>query len=166
MRFTKTNNEHTTADGSANGNAHTTTGRKNMAAKKTNVRLWIVQGLLAAVFLGAGVTKLVLPMEELTREVDYPELFIRFIGVCETLGALGLILPGLTRIRPGLTSLAAAGLVIIMVGAVVLTLAIGGGAAALMPAVVGLLCAYVARGRRPQPLRLAASRSAVAQPAA
>jgi hypothetical protein len=165
MRFTKTNNENTPASASSNGNAHARTGGKNMGLKKANVRLWVVQGLLAVVFLGAGISKLVLPMEELTREVDYPELFIRFIGVCETLGALGLVLPGITRIRPGLTSLAAAGLVVIMVGAAVLTLAIGGGAAALIPAVVGVLCAYVARGRRPQAAPRHASRPTVVQAA-
>jgi hypothetical protein len=135
-------------------------------SRKRNIAMWTVQGLLAVVFLGAGVSKLVMPIEDLTKEVAYPELFIRFIGVCETLGALGLILPGLTRIRPGLTSLAAAGLLIIMVGAVVLTLAIGGGVAALVPAVVGLLCAYVARGRRPQAGPRHTTRPAVARQAA
>src|SRR5262249_36978408 len=82
-----------------------------------NVLLWIIQILLAALFLFAGVMKLVLPLEKLTGPVAVPGLFLRFIGLCETLGGLGLILPGLLRIRPGLTPLAAAGLVIIMVGA-------------------------------------------------
>jgi hypothetical protein len=74
-------------------------------------------------------------------------LFLRFIGVCEVLGAMGLILPGLLSIRPGLTPLAAAGLVIIMVGATVITLAWIGVASALIPFVVGLLAAFVAYGR-------------------
>ena len=87
-------------------------------------------------------------------EVPLPGLFMRFIAVCETLGALGLVLPGLLRIRPGLTPLAAAGLVIIMIGATVVTLVIGGGASALIPLVVGLLAAFVAYGRwRVAPLR-------------
>jgi hypothetical protein len=74
--------------------------------------------------------------------------------VCELLGALGLILPGLLRIRPGLTTLAAAGLVIIMVGATVLTFVADGVAPALFPLVVGLLSASVAYGRwRLAPLR-------------
>ena len=109
--------------------------------------LWIVQGLLALLFLFAGGVKLVLPLEELTKQMPLPGPFVRFIGVAEVLGAIGLILPGLLRIRPGLTPLAAAGLVIIMIGATVLTLASGGVAPALIPLVVGLLSAFVAYGR-------------------
>ena len=118
--------------------------------------LWIVQGLLALLFLFAGGMKLVLPLEELTgpMPVPLPGLFLRFIGVAEVLGAIGLILPGLLRIRPGLTPLAAAGLVIIMIGATVITLAGGDVALALIPLVVGLLAAFVAYGRwRLAPLR-------------
>jgi hypothetical protein len=109
--------------------------------------LWVVQGLLAAVFLFAGGMKLVLPLEKLAGPVALPGLFVRFIGVCEVLGALGLILPGLLRIRPGLTPLAAAGLVIIMIGATVMTLVVGEITAAVLSAVVGLLAAFVAYGR-------------------
>jgi uncharacterized membrane protein YphA (DoxX/SURF4 family) len=109
--------------------------------------LWSVQGLLALLFLFAGGMKLVLPIEEMTKEMPLPGLFLRFIGVVEVLGAIGLILPGLFGIRPGLTPLAAAGLVIIMIGATVLTLESGGVAPALIPLVVGLLSAFVAYGR-------------------
>ena len=109
--------------------------------------LWVVQGLLAAVFLFAGGMKLVLPLEKLAGPVTLPGSFVRFIGVCEVLGALGLILPGLLRIRPGLTPLAAAGLVIIMIGATMVTLAVGEITAAVISAVVGLLAAFVAYGR-------------------
>jgi hypothetical protein len=112
-----------------------------------NVALWIVQGLLALLFLFAGGMKLVLPIEQVTADVPLPGWFLRFIGVAEVLGALGLILPGLLKIRPGLTPLAAAGLVIIMVGATALTLATGGGATALIPAATGILAAFVAYGR-------------------
>ena len=108
--------------------------------------LWIVQGLLALIFLFAGGMKLVLPLEVLTKQMPLPGLFVRFIGVAEVLGAIGLILPGLLRIRAGLTPLAAAGLVIIMIGATVLTLAGGDVALALIPLVVGLLSALVAYG--------------------
>jgi uncharacterized membrane protein YfcA len=72
---------------------------------------------------------------------------MRFIGVAEVLGGIGLILPGLVRIRPSLTPLAAAGLVIIMIGATVITLVGGDLLAALIPLVVGLLAAFVAYGR-------------------
>jgi uncharacterized membrane protein YphA (DoxX/SURF4 family) len=109
--------------------------------------LWIVQGLLALLFLFAGGMKLVLPLEALTEEMPLPGLFVRFIGVAEVLGAIGLILPGLLRMWPGLTPLAAAGLVLIMIGATVLTLASGQVAPALIPIVVGLLLAFVAYGR-------------------
>jgi hypothetical protein len=109
--------------------------------------LWIVQGLLAALFLFAGGMKLVLPLDQMTGPVALPGWFLRFIGVAEVLGALGLTLPGLLRIRPGLTPLAAAGLVIIMIGAIVLTLVGGMVAVALINAVVALLAAFVAYGR-------------------
>ena len=109
--------------------------------------LWIVQALLAALFLFAGGMKLVMPIAEMTKEVQMPGWFLRFLGVAEVLGAFGLILPGLVRIRPGLTPLAAAGLVIIMIGATVVTLSIGSVTMALIPLITGLLAAFVAYGR-------------------
>ena len=109
--------------------------------------LWIVQALLALVFLFAGGMKLVLPLEQLTGPISIPGPLLRFIGVAEVLGALGLILPGLLRMRPGLTPLAAAGLVIIMIGATALTLAAGQLGATLISLAVGLLAAFVAYGR-------------------
>src|SRR3954462_1444480 len=91
--------------------------------KRFNVLLWVVQGVLAAVFLFAGGIKLVLPLEALSGgPVPLPGLFMRFIGVAEVLGAGGLVLPGLLRIKPGLPPLAAAGLTVIMAGATVITL--------------------------------------------
>jgi uncharacterized membrane protein YphA (DoxX/SURF4 family) len=126
--------------------------------------LWIVQGLLALVFLFAGGVKLVTPFEEMAAQmpVPLPELFLRFIGVAEVLGALGLVLPGLLRIRPGLTPLAAAGLVVIMIGATVITLATADAVLAVIPLVVGLLAAFVAYGRwRVVPLRGAPRQSAL-----
>jgi hypothetical protein len=115
----------------------------------TNNRvLWVFQWLLALLFLFAGVTKLVLPVEAMTKEM--PMLsggFLRFVGVCETLGAVGLILPMLLRIQTKLTPLAAACLVIVMIGATWVTLMTGGGAQALFPAVTGLLLVGIAYGR-------------------
>jgi uncharacterized membrane protein YphA (DoxX/SURF4 family) len=113
-----------------------------------NFVLWIVQALLALLFLFAGGAKLVLPIAAMTKQMPLPGLFLRFIGVAEVLGAIGLVLPGLLRIRQGLTPLAAAGLTIIMIGATVLMLTRGGIAPALMPMVVGLLTAFIAYGRR------------------
>jgi uncharacterized membrane protein YphA (DoxX/SURF4 family) len=112
-----------------------------------NTLLWITQVLLAALFLFAGGMKLVMPIAAMTAQTPLPGPFIRFIGVVEVLGALGLILPWLTGIRPILTPLAAAGLVIIMIGATVITFSIGGLGAAAMPLVVGLLSGFVAYGR-------------------
>jgi hypothetical protein len=128
-----------------------------------NVALWIVQGLLAALFLFGGVVKLVMPVEDLTKEIALPGGFLRFIAVAEVLGALGLILPGLLRIWPWLTSLAAVGLVIIMIGATVVTLGTGGVLQALLPLLVGVLAAFVAYGRWRLAPHRGSSRSAALQ---
>ncbi|MBV9453545.1 MAG: DoxX family protein [Rubrobacter sp.] len=131
--------------------------------------LWIVQGLLALLFLFTGGMKLALPLEVLMEQTPLPGWFVRFLGLAEVLGAIGLILPGLLGIRPGLTPLAATGLVIIMIGATVLTLvgvAPGGVAGALLPLVVGLLSAFVAYGRwRLAPPQCGSSEPSERQPA-
>jgi hypothetical protein len=111
-----------------------------------NIVLWIIQVLLALLFLFGGGVKLIVPIEEMAKQTHMPGLFLQFIGVCEVLGGLGLILPGLLRIAPGLTPLAAACLVIIMIGAVVVSLP-SGVMMALFPLVVGILLAFVAYGR-------------------
>ena len=112
-----------------------------------NIALWVVQGLLALLFLFAGGSKFFMPPEAMQGPVALPTWFIHFIGVAEVLGGLGLILPGLLRIRPGLTPLAAAGLLIIMLGATVIGLMGGELSQALIPLVIGLLAAFVAYGR-------------------
>jgi DoxX-like family len=130
-----------------------------------NVALWIVQALLAALFLFAGGAKLVMSLDQMAGPVALPGWFLRFIGVAEVLAALGLILPGLLRIRPGLTPLAAIGLVIIMIGATAIGLVGGMVVVALMNVVVALLAAFVAYGRwRPAPHR-GSSRPSVLRPA-
>jgi hypothetical protein len=129
-----------------------------------NRALWIVQALLAALLLFAGGMKLITPIAVLSVMSPYTGEFIRFIGVCEVLGAMGLILPYALRILPGLTALAAAGLVVIMVGATVSTLAIGGGLLALPTLLFGLLAGLVSYGRRPQEIHASMTRS-VLQPA-
>jgi hypothetical protein len=115
--------------------------------KKLRATLWTIQGLLAAVFLFAGVMKLIMPFDELARQSTLPVSFVRFIGLAETLGALGLVLPGLVRIGRSLTPLAAAGLVIIMVGATVITAASGAVGPAVVPFIIGALAAFVAYSR-------------------
>ena len=85
--------------------------------------LWIVQGLLALAFLLAGVMKTFMPLEGLKKNMTWvghvPAGLVRFIGIVEILGALGLVLPKLTKILPQLTIAAAIGLILVMVSAVV-----------------------------------------------
>jgi len=113
-----------------------------------NILLWIIQVLLALLFIFTGAMKFVMPVEEMNRQapVVLPGLFLHFIGVCEILGGLGLILPALLRIKPRLTPLAATGLAIITLGATVITIK-GGIAMAVVPFVVCLLSIFVAYGR-------------------
>jgi len=115
--------------------------------------LWIIQILLGLLFIFAGGSKLVMSieqMQELARQSGQsplPGLLLRFIGVAELLGGLGLILPSLLRIKPFLTPLAAAGLLIIMTGATVITLSSGALGSAVFPLIVCLLLASIAYGR-------------------
>jgi uncharacterized membrane protein YphA (DoxX/SURF4 family) len=118
-------------------------GRTESRPRIPSWSVWVVQGLLAAVFLMTGSMKLLLPIAALTQGMSYlPGVFVRFLGASELLGGLALVLPGLLRFRSVLTPLAAAGLVIIMIGATVLSLPLGV-ALALMPLVVGILAAFV-----------------------
>jgi uncharacterized membrane protein len=115
-----------------------------------NVILWILQILLAIFFVIAGVPKLILPASMLKPPpgaIEFPVLFIRFIGVCEILGGLGLVLPAVFKRRQNLIPLAAVGLLIIMIGATVTTVMSGGGVTALIPLVCALLFAFIAYGR-------------------
>lgn len=111
-----------------------------------NIVLWILQVLLALFFIFAGVMKFVTPVGQMAGPTGLPGWFFWFIGLAEILGGLGLVLPSLLRVKPGLTPLAAAGLVIIMIGATVLSLK-GGVAAAAIPFVTGILLAFIAYGR-------------------
>ena len=114
-----------------------------------NVILWILQVLLGLLFMFAGVEKFLMSVEEMNRNATFPlpGLFYHFIGVCEVLGGIGLILPSLLRIKPYLTPLAALGLAIITGGATVLTLMGPMKTMATVPLVVCLLCLFVAYGR-------------------
>ena len=109
--------------------------------------LWVIQVLLAALFVFAGAVKLVFPMEALTQQFPLPGWLLRLVGAAELAGGLGLLLPASTRIGSMLTPLAAAGLGIIMLGATALSLGDGALGSALTPVVVGTLLAFVAYGR-------------------
>ena len=113
--------------------------------------LWTVQALLAAAFLMSGAGKLLQPMAALAQQMpwtaDMPELLVRFIGAAELAGALGLVLPALTRIKPALTPLAALGLATIMVLASLTHIVRGELAIVPVNAVLGALALFVAWGR-------------------
>ncbi len=127
---------------------------ESRASGKLNVVLWILQVLVALVFAWASWAKLSMPLDALAKVSPLPAPLLKLVAVCEGAGAAGLILPGLLGIRPGLTPLAAAGLVIIMVGAVISTLAVMPPSWALLPLVVGGAAAFIAYGRwRLAPLR-------------
>jgi hypothetical protein len=118
-------------------------------APNMNIVLWIIQTLLSLLFLFAGVMKFLMPVAEMQKgtPVMLPGWFFFFIGTCEVLGGLGLVLPALLRIKPGLTPLAATGLAIIVAGATVITLMGPMKATAVIPLVMCLLCIFVAYGR-------------------
>ena len=112
-----------------------------------NIALWIAQVLLTLMFLFAGGVKLVWPPEALEGPFPLPIAFIRLLGVAEVLGAVGMILPGLLRIKTLLTPLAAAGFVIIMLGAIAITVSTMDPSMATIPVICLLLAAFVAYGR-------------------
>ena len=119
---------------------------------RNNRVLWVIQILLAALYLFAGGFKLVASPEAMQPPGGGPSplpiWFLRMIGGFECLGALGLILPGLTGIRRDLTAVAAGGLAVIMVGAVIVSVATTGVLSARVPLVVGILDVVVLVGRR------------------
>jgi len=100
--------------------------------------------------------KLLAPADVMEAQSPLPLLLVRFIGTCEVAGAVGMLLPGLLRIRPSLTPLAATGLVVLMIGATILTpiMISPDPVMALVPAIVGTIAAFVAYARvRLAPLR-------------
>jgi uncharacterized membrane protein YphA (DoxX/SURF4 family) len=116
--------------------------------KGLHYTLWTFQVLLALLFLFAGVMKLVLPAEKLTEQsTQFSAAFLRFIGVVETLGGLGMVLPGMLKTKTGLTPLAAAGLVLVMIGATMVSYQMKGMEGAAVPVVTGIVAAFVAYGR-------------------
>ena len=116
-----------------------------------SIALWIVQGLLAVAFLGAGATKLSQPKEKLLKNMPWVEDFsqpaVRLIGAAEVLGAIGVVLPALTGVLPWLTPLAALGLVLLMVGAAHTHLRRKEYGNVAINAVLLVLAAFVAYGR-------------------
>ena len=116
-----------------------------------NVALWVTQVLLALLFAGAGFTKVITPLPELAVSLPYtadlPGILVRFIGVSEVLGALGLILPPLLGARPTLTPLAATGLTMVMVLATLFHAMRGEWTAMPVTVMLAGLASFVAWGR-------------------
>lgn len=120
-------------------------------SRRLNIGLWAVQILLAALYGMVGFMKTTQPIPELTAMMGWPGLvpadFVRFVGLAELAGAAGLILPMLTRIQPRLTVMAAMGLVVLQLGAMVTHVYLGEFSVLPVNIVLLLMAAFVARGR-------------------
>ena len=129
----------------------TATSEAPTQSKALHISLWVVQVLLAFAFGGAGLMKLTQPIADLAAKMVWPgqmpEALVRFIGLSELLGAIGLILPAVTRIKPKLTALAGAGLVVVMLLASAFHLSRGEAQVLPVNFVLGGLAAFVAWGR-------------------
>lgn len=119
--------------------------------KKLNIALWIAQSLLAAMFLMTGVMKLTSPIETLAESLPWvtsvPAALIRFIGLSELLGGLGLLLPSILRIKPQLTVWAGRGLAVVMVLAAIFHGSRGEFSAIGMNVVLMTIALFIAWGR-------------------
>ena len=116
------------------------------------IGLWTAQILLAVVYLAAGSAKLSQPIDALvamgmTFVLSFPEIVVRLIGLAEVLGALGLILPTVTRILPLLTPLAAVGLTVLQIGAIFTHVSIGEVSSLPFNVVLLALSGFIAWGR-------------------
>jgi uncharacterized membrane protein YphA (DoxX/SURF4 family) len=116
-----------------------------------NIATWVAQVILALLFGMAGVLKTFTPMAELATKIPWtaevPAMLVRFIGISELMGAIGILLPAALRIRPRLTPLAAAGLALVMALAILFHLARGEAQVIAVPLVLGALSAFVAWSR-------------------
>jgi uncharacterized membrane protein YphA (DoxX/SURF4 family) len=121
------------------------------SSKTLNILLWIAQVILAVMFFMAGVMKTTQPIEKLATQLPWatqiPAALVRFIGISELLGAIGVILPALLRIKPGLTPLAALGFAFVMLFASVFHLFRGEVSNIPMTIILGLIALFVAWGR-------------------
>lgn len=120
-------------------------------SKALNISLWVAQVVLAAMFLMAGAMKSTQPIEELSAMLPWtaeaPLALVRFIGISQLLGAIGLILPSLLRIKPQLTPLAALGFVTIMLFASIFHIAKGEFSVIGINIVLGAVAGFIAWGR-------------------
>lgn len=116
-----------------------------------NISLWIVQAILALSLIWAATMKLIQPVEQLANRwpwvAQVPNELVKFTGVIDLLGALGLILPGLVHIQPKLTYLAAGCIVILMLVASIFHISRGEGSQIGVNIVFALLALFVVWGR-------------------
>lgn len=124
---------------------------KKTPSKALNISLWIAQGLLAAMFLMAGIMKSTQPIEQLATSLSWvsqaPSALVRFIGISEFLGGVGLLLPSLLRIKPILTPLAALGFFVIMILAFALHVFQGEYEVLGINVIIGAIALFIAWGR-------------------
>jgi uncharacterized membrane protein YphA (DoxX/SURF4 family) len=120
-------------------------------SKAMNILLWIAQVILAAMFLMAGIMKSTQPIEKLSPQIPWtanvPELLVRFIGLSEFLGGIGLLLPALLRIKPQLTPLAAKGIAVIMFLAIIYHVANGETSVVGINIFIALIALFISWGR-------------------
>lgn len=117
-----------------------------------NISLWIVQTVLALVFLGSGIAKSTMSRQRMaesgqTGAAAQPLGLVRFVAICELLGAIGLIVPVAFNIQPFLTPLAAIGLAIIMIGAARIHIRLGEPCNVIVNLGLFAMCVFVAYGR-------------------
>ena len=125
--------------------------QQQQRSKALHITLWVLQVLLAAMYIMAGMSKVSQPIDKLSQMLPWvtqmPEAIVRFIGTAEILGALGLILPSLLRIQPKLTPIAALGLVVVQLFAVAFHISRGETAVLGMNFVLIAVAAFIAWGR-------------------
>ncbi len=121
------------------------------SGKGLRIGLWVAQALLAFAFLGSGLMKITTPMEQLQAQMPWTTgamgSLVRFIGVAELLGGIGVVLPAATRIKPQLTVLAALGLLVVMIVASITHISRGEIGMVPVNLVLAGLAAFVAWGR-------------------
>ncbi|HET7545240.1 MAG TPA: DoxX family protein [Polyangiaceae bacterium] len=121
-------------------------------SKTWHVSLWLVQGLLGVLFIATGIWKLVTPIAELAAMIPWAGQvssgFLLAIAVIDLLGGVGLLLPALTRIKPGLTVLAALGCALLQICAIAFHLSRGEAKNTPFNVLLVGLSLFVAWGRR------------------
>ena len=124
---------------------------QNKSQRNWNVALWIAQAILSIIFLWGGYMKLFAPVEKLNAMWPWtgqiPKLLLKFTGIVDALGGIGLILPGLLRIKPKLTALAALGIIVLMALAIAFHLSRGEGSVIGANIVFAIIAGFIAWGR-------------------